>query len=118
MGTFHEPIEITSLEGRTPVTLQALVDTGATYLTVAAPVLDSLGARRLERRPFLLADGRSVEHDVGLVSLRIDGRSLPVLCVFGERGGEPLLGAVALETFGLAVDPVRRGLVPVPELLM
>jgi len=37
--------------------------------------------------------------------------------VFGDEGVEALLGAATLETFSLAMDPVRRRLVPVPGLL-
>ena len=100
------------------VTVEALVDTGATYLTVPRPLLESLEVRPLERRLFRLGDERTVEYEVGIVALRIDQRTLPVLCVFGDPTSRPLLGAVALETFSLAADPVGRRLVPVPGLLM
>jgi len=100
------------------VPVDALVDTGATYLSVPRPLLESLSVRPLESRPFSLADGRTVEYDVGIVPLKIDGRTLPVLCVFAGTGSQALLGAVALETFGLGVDPVGRRLIPVPGLLM
>jgi len=118
MGTFEVTVEVGDLEGSGFEAVEALVDTGATYLAVPRPLLESLGIRPLERRPFRLGDGRIAEYEVGLVSLRMDGRTLPVLCVFGEAGAQPLLGAVALETFGLAADPVSRRLIPVPGLLM
>lgn len=118
MGTFRVAIEIGDPQGQRWEKVEALVDTGASYLTVPRPLLESLALLPVESRPFTLADGRTVEYQVGIVSLRMDGRTLPVLCVFGDPGSQPLLGAVALETFGLAVDPVRRRLVPVPGLLM
>ena len=116
--TFYVAVEISSLAGGPAERVEALVDTGSTYLSAPAPLLDSLGVRRIERRPFKLADGRVTESDLGRVLLAIDGREYPVLCVFAEPGSEPLLGAVALETFGLAPDPVARRLVPVPGLRM
>ena len=94
------------------------MDTGATYLVVPGPVLKSLGVEVRETRPFEIADGREVQFDVGECRLVLEGRSFPVLAVFGEEGTSALLGSVALETFSLAVDPVHRRLVPVPGLLM
>jgi predicted aspartyl protease len=116
MGTFHVRVEIGDLQGRRFETVDTLVDTGATYLGVPAPLLDSLSVPRLQRRPFTLGDGRAVEYDVGAVLLRLDGQTLPVLCVFAEPNSPPVLGAVALETFGLAVDPIHRRLTRVPGL--
>ncbi len=77
-----------------------------------------MSVRVLERRPFTLSDGRTVEYDMGVVALRIDGWTFPMVCVFGDAETQPLLGAVALETFGLAADPVGRRLIPVPGLLI
>lgn len=118
MGTFHVSVEVGDARSERFEIVEALVDTGATYLKVPRPLLDSLGVTPIEKRPFTIADGTTAEYEVGVVYLRIDGTALPVLCVFGEPGAESLLGAVALETFGLAADPVRRQLVRVPGLLM
>lgn len=119
MGTFTVSIQVGDFPaGRRYQAVEALVDTGATYPVVPRSLLVSLGVTPVDRQPFALADGRVVEYDVGLVSLHLQGRALPVLCVFGEEGSSPMLGAVALETFGLAVDPVERRLIPVPRRLM
>ena len=118
MGNFNVTIEVGDLEGRRYVTVEALVDTGASYLVLPRSVLDSLDIGSTERRPFELADGRQVQFDVGDAMLRLEGREHPVLTVFGEEGTRALLGAVPLETFGLQVDPIKRRLVPVPGLLM
>ena len=118
MGTFSVPVEVGDANGHRFLPMEALVDTGATYLVVSRRVLESLGVEPLERGPFSLANGHIVEYDIGLVSLRLEGRLLPVLCVFGDEDSEPLLGAVALESFRLAPDPVGQRLVPVPGRLM
>ena len=39
------------------------------------------------------------------------------LVVFGEEGMDPIFGAVTLEEFLLAVDPVHQRLTPVNALL-
>ncbi len=113
MGAFYVTIEIGDPGNRRFEQMEALVSTGATYPVLPRDVLTNLGYIPMERRPFALADGRIVEYDVGVVSLRLDGRTIPVVCVFGEEGCEPLLGAVALENFPLAVDPVHGRLIPV-----
>ena len=50
MGTFTQPIEIASAAGQPSIRLEALVDTGATYLMVPSPILESLGVRVVENR--------------------------------------------------------------------
>lgn len=117
MGTFHASIEVADLSEQRFERMDALVDTGSTYLSVPRPKLDALGIRPLERREFILADDRVLEYDIGTVALRMDSRTFPVLCVFGEPNAEPLLGAFALEAFGLAVDPVGRRFLPVRGLM-
>ena len=38
--------------------------------------------------------------------------------IFGEEGDNNLLGAFTLEALGLALDPLRRELKPIPMILM
>jgi clan AA aspartic protease len=98
--------------------IEALVDTGATYTVVPRDVLERLGIMPQFRRRFRLADGRVVELDMAVVAIRLEGQTLPTICVFGEEGMDALLGAVTLEEFGLGVDPVNQRLVPIELLLV
>jgi clan AA aspartic protease len=118
MGTFKVRMEIGDATGDSWETLEALVDTGATYTMLPAPLLRRLGVNPYTRDVFTLADGRQVAHDIGHGWIRVDGRTVITLVVFGEAAAEPLLGAYALEGLRLAPDPVGRRLVPVPGLLM
>lgn len=95
--------------------VDALVDTGATYTVLPRPLLEELGVPPHTRAPFVLADGREVERELGRAWIRIDGREEFSLVVFGDQA---LLGAVTLEELRLAPDPVSRRLVPVPALMM
>jgi clan AA aspartic protease len=113
MGAVHQTISIAPLGGGEPVSLEALVDSGATYTWVPKDVLARIGIQPEERRTFVLADGREAEYDVAWVRVAINGRTQPSLCIFGEPGTEPLLGVFTLEAFGLGIDPVNRDLVPV-----
>lgn len=118
MGTFRVQIEIGDAAGARWETVDALVDTGATYTTVPASLLERLGVTPHARDVFELADGRRVEHDIGRGWVRVSGRAEVTLVVFGEPGAAPLLGAYTLEGLRLAADPINRRLVPVPVLLM
>lgn len=118
MGTFRVPIEIGNVEGTRFETVDALVDTGASYSRAPRALLKRLGVHPQERWPFRIADGSVVDYEVGQGLVRLAGRSRFTVLVFGDEGQEPLLGAVTLEEFGLSVDPLHRRLVPVPALLM
>ena len=117
MGTFTHTLTLLSASGDARETVQALVDTGATYTWLPTDLLDRLGVRPEEQRPFVVADGREVSYGIAWIRIRIDGRTQPTIAVFGHPGSEPLLGVFTLEGFGLAADPVNRRLVPVPGLL-
>jgi predicted aspartyl protease len=76
-------------------------------------MLEKLGHTPTHRRPFRLADGSVVEMGLCQVTLRIGEENSIVSCVFGDNQSEALLGATALEEFGLGVDPVNHTLVPI-----
>ncbi|MSQ12764.1 MAG: hypothetical protein EXR47_01215 [Dehalococcoidia bacterium] len=118
MGTFRVTIEVGDLQGSRFVSVEALVDTGATYTELPASFLRSLGITPHQRRRFELADCRFVERDMGRCWVRLNGQSDIVPVVFSEGGAPALLGAVTLEIFGLAVDPIRQRSFPVPGLLV
>lgn len=118
MGTFRYPIEIGDPQGTRFERLDALVDTGASYTVVPASVLRQLGVVPTDRRGFRLGDGRRTEREVGETRVRIDGKALMTLVVFGDKPAGSALGALTLEALGLAIDPVNRRLVPVDAFLM
>src|SRR5262245_48274837 len=117
MGTFDAVIDIGDPLGQQFERLTALVDTGATYTVVPAPVLERLGVARYARERFELADGRGVEMDLGHTWVRIGDRAVITLVVFGDPETRTLLGAYTLEGVRLAPDPLHRRLVPVGALL-
>jgi clan AA aspartic protease len=118
MGTFRITIGVGDPQGQRYESVDALVDTGATYTTLPASLLTRLGVTPHRRAEFELADGRVVERDIGRTRVRVDGNEESVLVVFAEEGAESLLGATTLEDMLLGVDPVRRRLVPVRGLLV
>lgn len=116
METFNVAIEIGNRYDGEFAPLEAMVDTGASYLMIPQDLLRRLGVAPTERRNFRLADHRIIEYDMGVVELKLDGRQIPVPVAFAPEGAGPLLGAVALEIFALGVDPGTQKLVSVPSL--
>ena len=111
MGTFHVDFTLWNPEKTRSCTLNALVDTGASYTLIPAALLDDLGVARRETLTFRLADGSSREFDIGWAEMELEGRVKPVHVVFGPEN-RILLGAMALEAFALAADARNRRLVP------
>jgi clan AA aspartic protease len=117
MSTFQVSVQVAASAGGPYQTLEALVDTGATYTVMPRDVLDDLGVVVEGNRFFEIADGSEIELQVGEASIRVGERRVTVLVVFGPEGIAPLLGATTLEMASLAVDPIRETLVPVSGLL-
>ena len=118
MGTFRYPIVVYDPEGKNKREIQALVDTGATYTWIPRPILEDLGYRPIFTRRLRLADGNVVVREGCEVRLEIEGACLTTPVIFGDPDSETLLGAVTLEQFSLAPDPVTKRLIPVEALLM
>ena len=117
MGIFKYPLEIGSAEGSRYERVEALVDTGAMYSWVPASILRSLGFEPTLTRPFLMADGMTVERGITQISVRLNGEELYTICAFVAEGSPILLGMITLEAFGLSVDTVNERLVRLPTPL-
>jgi len=111
MGQFRVTGRLTGATGRIE-TVDLLVDTGATLLVVPQPLAFALDLVTLRTQPVVLAGGSEEVWAVSEVRVAIEGRETITPC-FIAPGGPPLLGAVALESLFLAVDPVAKRLVPV-----
>jgi clan AA aspartic protease len=114
MGTFSVSVRVAHpTDPERSATIELLVDTGATISFVPATVLANLGIEpRWSDREFETASGAVIRRPVGAASLAIDGRETITPIVFGEPGDAEVLGAVALESLGLVVDPIARRLIP------
>jgi predicted aspartyl protease len=112
MGTFSLPFSISNADGTGSLTLEGMVDTGSLYSVVPGSILDELGIARDEEETFSLADCSLVEMDIGLALMTLEGRSRTVHVAFGTDDEIILIGAMTLERFGAAADPVNQRLVP------
>lgn len=118
MGTFQVEIGVGDPQGLRYEYVNALVDSGSTYNILPASMLHRLGIEVQGSGTFRLADGRRVERNMGETRVRLNGEIYTAPVIFGEEGVQPLLGAVTLEIFRLAIDPVDMQLIPVDGLMM
>jgi clan AA aspartic protease len=111
LGLFHVSGRLTGPTGRSDV-VDLLVDTGATLLVVPRPLAEHLELQPSRTHSVEIAGGREEVWPIAEVRLILDGQEVTTPC-FIAPGGRALLGAVALESLFLAVDPVAKRLVPV-----
>ena len=118
MGFTHVPMIVTNPTDRArrePVSL--LVDSGAVYSIVPAPILERLGIAAERVDDFALVDGSPLVRRLGIAGFELGGQRAHSNVIFGEPGDQPLLGIVTLEELGYMLDPVRRRLMPLPMRL-
>lgn len=118
MGTFKYPVIIYSRDKRKREKIEALVDAGATYTWIPSQILKHLGYKPEFKRKLKLADGKVIERKGTIINIKINKFILPTIAIFGDSDSQPLLGAVTLEEFSLAPDPISKKLVPIEALLM
>jgi predicted aspartyl protease len=91
------------------------IDTGALYSYVPEDRLQSIGIKPLHGRELILADGRRDRRLLGEVLFDIEELHETLTCpvIFAPIGSLYLLGATALENFGVDVDPISKKLRPI-----
>lgn len=94
------------------------VDTGALYTFVPEDRLEEIGLTPLRTRELVLADGRRDRRLLGEARFTIPelGETLTCPVVFAPKGSY-LLGATALENFGVDADPTSKRLKPVAAVI-
>ena len=117
MGVFHVDIEIVAADERATKHHVAMVDTGASYLSLPRAVLQRLGYRSLDTQRVIFATGQSAVWHVTEVKVRLEGRERTVIAFLADDAAPTLVGAQTLESFGLGVDPLARRLIPVDAYL-
>ena len=95
------------------------VDTGALYSFVPEGRLQEIGISPLRARELILADGRRDRRLLGEAVLTISqlGESLTCPVIFAPADSLYLLGATALENFGVQADPTTQQLRPIAAVI-
>ena len=118
MGVFTVEIGIGDPDGLRFESVEAMVDSGASYTMIPTPSAAEPGSDSLlEEAASRLADGSRIELEIGQTWMRVEGELGIAPVVFVGDHAQPLLGAVTLEMFQLGINPVEMQLVPVDGLL-
>ncbi|OLC12501.1 MAG: hypothetical protein AUH29_16050 [Candidatus Rokubacteria bacterium 13_1_40CM_69_27] len=116
MGQFRVTARLTGPTGLSEQT-ELLVDTGATLVVLPRSLADRLEVEARRLQPVIIAGGVGATWPVAEVRVTIDAQEVTTPC-FIAPDGPALLGAVALESLFLAVDPVAKRLVPTKGLVL
>ena len=95
------------------------VDTGALYTFIPEDRLHAITVEPLLCRDSILADGRRERRLLGEAPLTLDGLEGALTCpiIFAPPASMYLLGATALEAFGVDVDPTAQRLKPILAII-
>ena len=95
------------------------VDTGALYSLVPRDRLEAIGLKPAGKRRLVLADGRAETMELGEAAFHIPelGETLTCPVIFAPPDSLYLLGATALESFGVAADPESKALKPILAII-
>lgn len=91
------------------------VDTGALYSFIPEDRLQAIGLEPLHTRELILADGRRDRRLLGEALFAISELNETLTCpvIFAPKDSLYLLGATAMENFGVEVDPAAKKLKPI-----
>jgi clan AA aspartic protease len=95
------------------LTIEGVVDSGATRLILPASVVKQLGVPKVGRTKTKYADGRMGQRDVvDEVRINLLGRSCVLNAIVEPNRETALIGAIVLETLDFIVDCTHQKLVP------
>jgi predicted aspartyl protease len=120
MGMFKKKVKISNVHDTSKYfEAEFWVDTGALYSFVPEEYLEKIGYEPSETRSMVFADGRIGRCPFGYCNFEIEGFDIINVCpiVSGTKGSMFLLGATALENFGVEADPVNKKLNPVMAII-
>jgi clan AA aspartic protease len=114
--TLKNKLKLTNLFNRKQVEVNALVDTGATFMCVTEEVALQLGfdITEVSQQVVTLADGHQRKvPKIAPIEIAFENRTYVTEAVV--LGNEPLMGVIPLEAMDLVVDPRKQELVVNPQ---
>lgn len=98
------------------VRVRALVDSGASMLTIPELIKSQLNLRRIDEQQAELADGRVIELEVvGPVEIRFENRKAVVTALVIPGESEVLLGAIPMQSMDVLIEPKNERLIVNPK---
>jgi clan AA aspartic protease len=97
-------------------TVRALVDSGASMLTIPESIKNQLRLRKLDDQQAELADGSIINVEVvGPVEIRFENRMAIVSALVIPGEAEVLLGAIPMQAMDVLIDPKQERLIVNPK---
>lgn len=112
MGLFSVPMTVVGAAADRSVTIQALVDTGASHSMVPANILGQLGIIPTGQMRIRTADNRIVAVLLGESQIEVEGRRASATVLFQPVGSRPILGVSTLEALDFGVYTLYEQLIP------
>lgn len=98
------------------ITILALVDSGASMLTLSRSLSEKLHLAKLDEIEAELADGSVMRADVvGPVEVRFQNRKTIANAVVVDADTDALLGAIPMQGMDVMIDPKREQLIVNPD---
>ncbi len=116
MGLTYAALKLTNLFTNQQVQVNALVDTGATFMCVTEEIALQLGfdITEVRQQTVTLADGHQRKvPKIAPIEIVFENRSYVTEAVV--LGNEPLLGVIHLEAMDLVIDPRQQALIVNPQ---
>jgi clan AA aspartic protease len=98
------------------VTVRALVDSGASMLSITPAIRDYLDLPKVDEQQAELADGSVAQFDVvGPIELRFENRKTVEYAIVVPNSPDVLLGAHPMQDLDVLIDPKREVLTVNPK---
>jgi len=109
MGRVTEKIKLTNFVApEKSVEIEALIDTGATMISVPQKVVDELGLRKMREKTVRYANGKTEPKSIyGVVTAEIKGRAGEFDVLAEPESTQALIGQILLEDLDLVVVPSK-----------
>jgi clan AA aspartic protease len=118
MGLTFLQVDVANLSDPSSTrSIEFLIDSGAIFSVVNAKVLEELGIQPIADETFFLTNGEKIVRKRGGAVIRYGEKVGVADVIFGEVDDSNLLGVTTLESLGLALDPLKRELKPLPMIL-
>ncbi len=120
MGMFQKKVKVSNSNNPSEnFKADFWVDTGALYSFIPEDYLKRIHVEPIGKRNLILADGRQDIRLFGFCHFEIESLegNIPCPVVFGPPNSLFLLGATALENFGVDVDPIQKKLKPMLSVI-
>jgi clan AA aspartic protease len=116
MGLTYAKLRLTNLFNHQQVQINALVDTGATFMCVTEEIAMQLGfdINAVSQQTVTLADGHQRKvPKIAPIEIVFENRSYVTEAVVLEN--EPMMGVIPMEAMDLMVDPRNQTLIVNPQ---